>query len=322
MMNLSDPGTSEPLLTQLVRRLARQPSDSERHRARLHLLDWLACVAGARQTEAGSLGAIISHKAWEKSTYLGNVLGVDDFHRPSCLHPGPVIWPAALSLPSASFDQRLDAAIRGYEAMIAIGCALDAHHHAHWDSTSTAGVFGSTVAFGSLIGFAPVEFANAMGNAGSVAGGLRHMWHDDVLTRQWHIYHAVRTGRDAAMHVHYGATGPQAILEGEQGLFAAMTQEPGPLAGTVDGWLIGDVRFALWDASRQTSPAIDRMLETADDQGDPDRPVGEAEIIDKMHKLSAEGGLAASEAELAAKIALHGDDAAALDSMLEKWLGG
>lgn len=407
----------ETLLAQLVRSLARQPSDRDRQRARLHLLDWLACVAGARQTEAGSLGAIISHKAWEKATYLGNVLEMDDVHRTALVHPGSVVWPAALSLPSANFDQRLDAAVRGYEAMVAIGCALDAHHHAHWDPTSTAGVFGSTAAFGSLIGFAPVEYANAMGNAGSVAGGLRHMRHDDVLTRQWHIYHAVRTGRDAAMHVHYGATGPQAILEGEHGLFAAMTQAPGPLPVSADRWLIGDVSYNLWAACRHTHPAIDCALELraagkliapfhvetyaealvlcdrpdpvtemdakfslqqaiaviadgrnampedftpqaiaalaplrdqvtvsdgksfsarypahlgasvngltlADTRGDPVRPLDEKEIIAKMKALAAWGGLADSEAERAADIALGGDDAAALDSMLENWLGG
>lgn len=407
----------DPLLTQLVRTLVRQPRESERQRARLHLLDWLACVAGARQTEAGSLGAIISHKAWEKATYLGNVLEMDDVHRSALLHPGPVIWPAALSLPSVTFDQRLDAAIRGYEAMIAIGSALDAHHYAHWHPTSTAGVFGSAAAFGSLIGFAPVEYSNALGNAGSVAGGLWHMRHEDVLTKQWHIYHAVRTGRDAAMHVHYGATGPPAILEGEQGLFAAMTQSPGPLAGTPDGWLIDEVSFKPWAACRHAHPAIDcalelraagkltaplhvetyadalafcdrpdpktemeakfslqhavaviadgrdaapddftpeaiaalaplraqvtvaedrniterypahfgarvNGLELTDTRGDPERPVGEAEIVAKMHTLAGWGGLSASEADRAADIALRGTDAAALDTMLEEWLGG
>lgn len=250
-----------PLLTQLSARLAREPGESERQRARLHLLDWLACVAGARFSEAGALGAVISPKPWEKATYLGNVLEMDDVHRAALLHPGPVIWPAALSLPSASFEQRLDAAVRGYETMIAIGSAMDPHHYAHWHPSATMGVFGAAVAFGSVIGFAAVELANAMGNAGSVAGGLWHMRHDGVLTKQWHIYHAVRTGRDAAMHVHYGATGPQALLEGPQGLFAAMVLEPGPLAENPTGWLIHDVSFKPWAACRHAHPAIDCALE-------------------------------------------------------------
>lgn len=253
---------SDALLTRFVQTLARRPSKSERARTRLHLLDWLACVAGARQSEAGALGSAISMKGWERATYLGNVLEMDDVHRTALLHPGPVIWPAAMGMPSADMDTRLDAAVRGYEAMIAIGAAFDAHHYAHWHPTATMGVFGATAAFGSLIGFAPVEYAHALGNAGSVAGGLWHMRHDSgVLTKQWHIYHAVRTGRDAAMHVHYGATGPQAVLEGPQGLFAAMTRQPGELASAGEGWLIGEVSFKPFAACRHAHPAIDAAME-------------------------------------------------------------
>ena len=252
---------SDPLLTQFVRTLARPSGKSERTRARVHLLDWLACVAGARLSEAGELGGAVSMKGWERATYVGNVLEMDDVHRTSLLHPGPVVWPAALSLSTADMDARLDAAVRGYEAMIGIGAAFDAHHYAHWHPTATMGVFGACAAFGSLLGFAPVEYANALGNAGSVAGGLWHMRHDNVLTKQWHIYHAVRTGRDAALHVHYGATGPQGVLEGPQGLFAAMTTQPGPLASNGDGWLIETVSFKPFAACRHAHPAIDAAME-------------------------------------------------------------
>ena len=92
---------NEPLLSQLVRTMARPVSKSERKRARLHLLDWLACVAGARDSEAGHLGGTISRLGWERATYVGNVLEMDDVHRTALLHPGPVIWPAAMSMGNA-----------------------------------------------------------------------------------------------------------------------------------------------------------------------------------------------------------------------------
>ena len=252
---------SEALLSQLALRLARPVPAELRDRARLHLLDWLACVAGARDTEAGHLGGAIARTGWERATYAGNVLEMDDVHRTALLHPGPVIWPAAMSMATASMEARLDAAVRGYEAMIAVGGALDAHHYAHWHPTASAGGIGAAAAFGSLIGFAPVEYANAMANAASVAGGLWHMRHDDVLTKQWHVHHAVRTGRDAALHVHYGATGPLGILEGPQGLFAAMTREAGPLATAGEGWLIEQVSFKPFAACRHAHPAIDAAME-------------------------------------------------------------
>ncbi len=252
---------SEPLLTEFARTLARPPQKSERARARLHLLDWLACVAGGRRSEAAAVGGVVSLKGWERATYVGNVLEMDDVHRKSLLHPGPVVWPAAMSLSSADMDSRLDAAVRGYEAMIGIGAAFDAHHYAHWHPTATMGVFGGCAAFGSLLGFTEAEYANALGNAGSVAGGLWHMRHDNVLTKQWHIYHAVRTGRDAARHVRHGATGPHALLEGPQGLFAAMTKDPGPLASNGAGWLIERVSFKPFAACRHAHPAIDAAME-------------------------------------------------------------
>ncbi|ASJ91001.1 MmgE/PrpD family protein [Porphyrobacter sp. CACIAM 03H1] len=251
-----------PLLTGLGTRLARPVTKGERQRARLHLLDWLACVAGARGSEAGALGASIALAGWERATYLGNVLEMDDVHRTALLHPGPVVWPAALSMASARLEARLDAAVRGYEAMIAVGAAMDAHHYARWHPTATMGGFGAAAAFGSLIGFAPVEYAHALANAGSVAGGLWHMRHaPGVLTKQWHIYHAVRTGRDAALHIHYGATGPLELLEGAQGLFAAMAQSRGALAGDETGWLIHAVSFKPFAACRHAHPAIDAALE-------------------------------------------------------------
>jgi len=251
---------SEPLLSQLSRRLMRTIESDDRVRARLHLLDWLACVAGARQSPAVRASSKCTEAGWERTAYAGNVLEMDDVHRTALLHPGPVVWAAAMSLPAASMDQRLDAAIRGYEAMIAIGTALDAHHYAHWHPTTTAGVFGASAAFASLLGLDAGDCAHAMGNAGSVSGGLWHMRHDDVLTKQWHVYHAVRTGRDTAIHASAGVTGPSAVLEGPQGLFSATTREPGTLPNS-DSWLIHGVSFKPFAACRHAHPAIDAALE-------------------------------------------------------------
>ena len=80
---------TEPLLTQLVRTLARPIAESDRARARLHLLDWLACVAGAR-------GAGLAERSLRpmrrdrmiSAALLGNVLEMDDVHRTACFIPG------------------------------------------------------------------------------------------------------------------------------------------------------------------------------------------------------------------------------------------
>jgi 2-methylcitrate dehydratase PrpD len=61
-------------------------------------------------------------------------------------------------------------------------------------------------------------------------------------------------------------------------------------------------------------------LELVDTRGDPERPVGEADIIAKMHMLAEWGGLPAEEADRAVELALRGDDAGAIHKMLGEWL--
>ena len=251
---------TKPLLVQLADSLARAPSEGERQRARLHLLDWLACVAGARRSKVFGRGGQLRLRH-ANAALLGNVLEMDDVHRTALLHPGPVIWPAVFVQPLDTLDQALDAAVRGYEAMIATGSALDAHHYAHWHPTTTAGCVGAAAAAASVWELDEDRTMWALANAASVAGGVWHMRHDDVMTKQWHVYHAAATGSDAAMAAANGITGPAAILEGEQGLFAAMTRERGPLAGSLEGWLIHQVSFKPFAACRHAHPVIDAAME-------------------------------------------------------------
>lgn len=249
-----------PLTVQLASSLARHVGESEKMRARRHLLDWLACVAGGRNHPVRGRGRGLG-TAFADAALLGNVLEMDDVHRIALLHPGPVIWPAALAAGPADMAALLGAGVRGYEAMIAVGAALDAYHYAHWHPTATAGTIGAAAAAASVLGLDREATGWALGNAASVAGGLWHMRHDDVLTKQWHVYHAVATGHDAARAAAAGITGPAAILEGPQGLFAAMTRAPGGLASAGGGWLIGEVSFKPFAACRHAHPAIDAALE-------------------------------------------------------------
>ncbi|QLC26078.1 MmgE/PrpD family protein [Parasphingopyxis algicola] len=252
---------SEPLLAQLSERLARPVGESDRQRARLHLLDWLACVAGGRESAVSRLFARILPGYPVTAAMVSNLLEMDDVHRTALLHPGPVIWGAVFSMSSETMVGALDDAVRGYEAMIAIGAALDDHHYSHWHPTATAGVFGAAAAAGSYWDLDRDSMVWALANAGSVAGGLWHMRHDDVMTKQWHVANAIRVGNDTAWMAMDGLTGPAALLEGPQGLFEAMTQEPGPLADNGDSWLIHQVSFKPFAACRHAHPAIDAAIE-------------------------------------------------------------
>lgn len=77
----------------LAHHLLRPVTGDVRTRARLHLLDWLGCVAGALRSPMTTIARGIDGPAVTRAALLGNVLEMDDIHRASILHPGPVVWP-------------------------------------------------------------------------------------------------------------------------------------------------------------------------------------------------------------------------------------
>ncbi|OYY77664.1 MAG: hypothetical protein B7Y43_10075 [Sphingomonas sp. 28-62-20] len=247
------------LIGQLAQHLLRPVNTATRAKARLHLLDWMGCVAGARRSEVAVALGGVQGGALVTSAFLGNVLEMDDVHRAALLHPGPVIWPAALGRPSASIDDMLAASVRGYEAMVAVGASFDAQHYAQYHPTATAGVIAAAACEASSASSDPLIIANAMALAASVSGGLWQTRHSTNMAKQWHVANAVETGRSAASFALSGITGPLDILEGVQGLYAATCLNPMPMVFN-NGWRIDEVSFKPWGACRHAHPAIDAAL--------------------------------------------------------------
>ncbi len=249
------------LIERTAKHLQRPIENIVRTKARLHLLDWMGCVAGARNSEIGLIQRRdpLGEPVAQRAAWLGNVLEMDDVHRAAILHPGPTIWPSVLGVGNDTLDEALDAAVRGYEAVIAIGATFDARHYSHWHNSATAGCFGAAAAAACRMGASEDQLVSALALAGSVTGGLWQMRNEPVMAKQWHIAHAVATGRAAARHAVAGVTGPRIILEGPQGLFAATCAEPKPLI-LGKGWRIDEVSFKPWGACRHAHPAIDAAL--------------------------------------------------------------
>lgn len=259
--------TQESLTEKLAEHLMRPVDDSTRQRARLHLLDWLGCVAGARESAVGQLVRSTSPDDISSvAAMLGNVLEMDDIHRSSILHPGPIIWPTLILGNEVDMNRILDAAVKGYEATIAIGATFDAKHYSMYHNTATAGQFGAAAASASLNHCSESQLVSAMGLAGSVSGGLWQMRNETSEAKQWHIDSAVRTGKNAAYHASNGLSGPRFILEGPQGLYAATCDKPRPMEFS-DPWRIHEVSFKPWGACRHAHPAIDAALELKKKRG-------------------------------------------------------
>ena len=254
-------------------------------RAALHLVDWLACAAAGAHTPQGAafkrwldlqaaghcptLGGRSADAAAAAAYHgaLGSALEMDDVHRSSVLHPGPVVIPAALAACTASTPgaQLLGAMLAGYEVMIRVGRALGPTHYKLWHPTATAGSFGAAAAAAAVMGLDEERTAQALALAGTRAGGLWQVRHETQLGKAWHMAGAAREGLAAAQLATVGLTGPLGVLDGPSGWFAATA--PGadttPIFEDREHPWMADVSFKPWPACRHAHPAMDALREAA-----------------------------------------------------------
>lgn len=277
-------GGESTLTAQLAEILARPVPDAARARAALHVLDWIGCAALGLRSPAGErlarfaraqgagpclglgVGRLGPAGAILLNGGVGNVLEMDDTHRVAMLHPGPVVVPAALAAAEqlgSTGPALLDAVVRGYEAMIRIGIALGPAHYRLFHNTATCAPFGAAAAIGSLLGLGHGAMMDALGNAGTQAGGLWQCRHTETMTKQLHTGRGAQSGWISAMLAADGFTGPPAILEGPQGFFAALCADAAPelVAAEPDGpWRIAEVSLKPYPACRHVHAAIDAAL--------------------------------------------------------------
>jgi len=266
--------------------LLRRPVDTASRRvAASQVLDWAACaIAGmdsqaarAHQAAAAAHGAgpcaalgagwLAAPGAILANAAPANLLEMDDVDRQAMLHCGPVVVPAALAVAEASGSGAaalLDAVVRGDEAMMRVGRAAGPGHYRMWHPTATCGPFGAAAACASLLQLPPDATAHALRLAGTQASGPWQVRHGPNDGKQLHAARAAHAGWLAATLAAAGAAGPRAMLEGEQGFFAALCPDPVPEMLLAEGdWLVHDIGFKPWPACRHTHAAIDAALQFA-----------------------------------------------------------
>jgi 2-methylcitrate dehydratase PrpD len=270
-------------LTRLAGHCLALDTAAQYERAALRLLDWLGNAAygathatglvfarwlalqgaGAVPTLAGRAADAAAAAAYHGA--LGSTLEMDDVHRSSILHPGPVVVPAVLAAAPAATSgvAVLRALVIGYEATIRIGRALGPSHYRLWHSTATAGAFGAAAGAAAVLSADLSQLAHAMALAGTRAGGLWQVRHEDSLGKTWHMAGAAREGLAAAQLAQVGVTGPLAVLEGPSGWFTATAPEADlrRIDETRATPWIDDVSFKPWPACRHAHPAMDAFAQ-------------------------------------------------------------
>ena len=138
-------------------------------------------------------------------------------------HPGATVFTAALAVAQErglSGRELLTALVAGSEVMFRIGHATKHSNEARgFHAPGTTGPFGAAVAVGHLMGFDASKMTNALGIAGSCAGGLLEFAHagNGAMVKRLHMGRAAEGGVLAASLAADGFTGPTSVLEGKYG---------------------------------------------------------------------------------------------------------
>ncbi|WP_311923016.1 MmgE/PrpD family protein [Microbispora sp. H10836] len=196
---------------------------------------------------------------------LVHALDFDDTHAGGLVHATAVVLPAALAVGEevgASGAEVLAAAVAGYETVCRVAAAVPHGFHTRGlHATMSCGVMSAAVVAARLLGLGADRTVDALGIAGSQAGGLLEFLSTGASTKQLHPGFASASGILAARLAAAGATGPDSVLEGPHGLYAA-------LAGrTVDAGAVTSGLGKSWETTRITVkpyPACQLMHVTLD----------------------------------------------------------
>jgi 2-methylcitrate dehydratase PrpD len=106
--------------------------------------------------------------------------------------------------------------------------APTAVHRAGFHPTAVLGTFGATATAAATLGLDPVQTANALGIAGSMASGIIEYLAEGTSTKRLHPGWSAHSGIWAALLARAGYTGPTTILEGRDGFLTAYSGDPDP----------------------------------------------------------------------------------------------
>jgi 2-methylcitrate dehydratase PrpD len=202
-----------------------------------------------------------------------HVVEQDDLHGASVLHPGTVVFPAALAAVQATRASGRDflvASVAGYEAGVRVGRFLGRSHYKVFHTTGTAGTLGAAAAVAHVLGLDEEATLHALGSAGTQAAGLWEFLRDAADSKQLHTAKAASDGLLAAYLAREGFTGPRRVLEGTYGMAAGMSSDADPAAlreGLGEAWAVLETSFKFHASCRHTHPAADALLAAMDEHG-------------------------------------------------------
>ncbi|MGW0432106.1 MmgE/PrpD family protein [Micromonospora sp. NPDC003197] len=218
-------------------------------------------------TIIGSPGRVGAPAAALANGTLVHALDFDDTHAGGLVHATAVVLPAAFAVGEqvgAAGRAVLDAAVVGYETVCRVAAAAPHGFHARGlHATMVAGVFSSAIVAARLLGLDVARTVDALGIAGSQAGGLLAFLHSGASTKQLHPGFAAHAGILAARLAAAGASGPANVFDGPHGVYDALAAGPVDLTSvTVDlgtRWETTRIGIKPYPACQLLHAAIDAV---------------------------------------------------------------
>jgi 2-methylcitrate dehydratase PrpD len=190
----------------------------------------------------------------------------DDTFEGGPVHAGAVIVPAVLAACERhNPDGRM--ALLGIAVGTEVLCRLSlvvpkAVHKAGFHPTAVFGAMGAAAGVGAALGLNARQIVDALGVAGSMAGGIIEYLAEGAWTKRLHAGWAAQSGIRAALLAKQGFFGPRTVFEGVHGLFHGFAHT---IKGDYDAltcdfgrrWVTDTLAFKPYPCGTMAQPYID-----------------------------------------------------------------
>jgi 2-methylcitrate dehydratase PrpD len=190
----------------------------------------------------------------------------DDTFEGGPVHAGAVIVPAVLAACERhNPDGRM--ALTGIAVGTEVLCRLSvvvpkAVHKSGFHPTAVFGAMGAAAGVGAAIGLNAKQIVDALGIAGSMAGGIIEYLAEGAWTKRMHAGWAAQSGIRAALLAKAGFVGPRTVFEGVHGLFNGFAHTTKGDYDALTGdfgtrWVTDTLAFKPYPCGTMAQPYID-----------------------------------------------------------------
>jgi 2-methylcitrate dehydratase PrpD len=190
----------------------------------------------------------------------------DDTFEGGPVHAGAVIVPAVLAACERHHSDGRSA-LTGIAVGTEVLCRLSlvvpkAVHKAGFHPTAIFGAMGAAAGVGAALGLNAKQIVDALGIAGSMAGGIIEYLAEGAWTKRMHAGWAAQSGLRAALLAKAGFVGPRTVFEGVHGLFHGFAHTTKGDYDALTGdfgtrWVTDTLAFKPYPCGTMAQPYID-----------------------------------------------------------------